>query len=175
MIVKIYLFLMLVLLGISGRQAIAADRMTAPVADTLKAGMTSPDFRYRDVNGKVVTLKSLKGKYVYIDIWAMWCGPCCAEIPHLKTLEQKLHGKKIVFVSMSVDENRKTWLKFVKEKGMGGIQLNVEGNEAFMNAYHVSGIPRFILLDKKGKIVDANMTRPSDPETLTRLLELKGI
>lgn len=166
---------MLVLLGLPGRQAIAADRAERQVTDTLKAGMASPDFRYRDVNGKVVTLKDLKGKYVYIDIWAMWCGPCCAEISHMKTLEQKLHGKKIVFVSMSVDESRKTWLKFVKERRMGGIQLNVEGKEEFMKAYHVSGIPRFILLDKKGKIVDANMTRPSDPETLTRLLELKGI
>lgn len=172
---KIYLFLMLVLLGIPGGQAVAADRETAPVADTLKAGMASPDFRYRDVNGKVVTLKSLKGKYVYIDVWATWCGPCCAEIPYLKKLEQKLHGKKIVFVSMSVDENRSVWQKFVKEREMGGVQLNAEGNETFMEAYRIKGIPRFILLDKKGKIVDADMTRPSDPKTLERLLKLKGI
>lgn len=149
--------------------------VTQPAGDTLRAGMPSPSFRYRDVNGKVVTLKDLKGKYVYIDVWAMWCGPCCGEIPHLKKLEQKMHGKKIVFVSMSVDESRENWVKFVKKNEMGGVQLNAEGNEDFMKAYHIKGIPRFILLDKKGKIVDANMTRPSDPKTLKRLSELKGI
>ena len=174
---KIYIFFVLVLLGFSGGQAIASTSGSVEknVADTLKAGMASPDFRYRDVNGKIVTLKSLRGKYVYIDVWAMWCGPCCAEIPHLKELEQKMRGKKIVFVSMSVDESRKAWLKYVKDKKMGGVQLNAEGKEEFMKAYHINGIPRFILLDKKGKIVDADMTRPSDPETLKRLLELKGI
>lgn len=148
---KIYLFLMLVLLGIPGGQAVAADQMTAPVADTLKAGMASPDFRYRDVNGKVVTLKSLKGKYVYIDVWATWCGPCCAEIPYLKKLEQKLHGKKIVFVSMSVDENRSVWQKFVKEREMGGVQLNAEGNETFMEAYRIKGIPVLFCWTRRGK------------------------
>ena len=173
--VKICLFFMLVLLGFPGGQAIASQRVEHAAADTLKAGMASPDFRYRDVNGKVVSLKDLKGKYVYIDIWATWCGPCCLEIPHLKELEQKMHGKKIAFVSISVDENRKAWQKFVKEKGMGGIQLNAEGNEKFMQAYGISGIPRFILLDKKGKIIDADMTRPSNPKTLKRLSELKGI
>lgn len=173
--VKIYVFFVLVLLGLSCGQVIASRSVEQIKADTLKAGMDSPDFRYRDVNGKVVTLKDLRGKYVYIDVWAMWCGPCCMEIPHLKELELKMRGKKIVFVSMSVDESRKAWLKFVKEKKMGGIQLNVEGKEDFMRAYHIDGIPRFILLDKKGKIVDANMTRPSDPKTLERLSELKGI
>ena len=76
---------------------------------------------------------------------------------------------------MSVDENRSVWQKFVKEREMGGVQLNAEGNETFMEAYRIKGIPRFILLDKKGKIVDADMTRPSDPKTLERLLKLKGI
>ncbi len=172
---KIYVFFVLVLLGLSGGQALASGRAEETKADTLKAGMDSPDFRYRDVNGKVVTLKDLRGKYVYIDVWATWCGPCCMEIPHLKELERKMHGKKIVFVSISVDESRKVWLKAVKEKKMGGIQLNAEGKEDFMQAYHIDGIPRFILLDKKGKIVDANMTRPSDPKTLERLSELNGI
>ena len=172
---KIYVLFVLVLLGLSGGQAVASGRTAMAESDTLKKGMASPGFRYRDVNGKIVTLKDLQGKYVYVDIWATWCGPCCMEIPHLKELERKMHGKKIVFVSISVDENRKKWQQFVKEKKMGGIQLNVEGNEKWVEAYHVDGIPRFILLDKKGKIVDADMTRPSDAKTLQCLSELKGI
>ena len=65
--------------------------------DALKAGMPSPDFKYRDVSGKVVKLQDLKGKYVYIDVWATWCGPCCGEIPYLKKLEKEMHGKKSRF------------------------------------------------------------------------------
>ena len=143
--------------------------------DSLKSGMQSPDFKYRDINGKVVSLKDFKGKYVYIDLWATWCGPCCAEIPHLKELEKKMHGKKIVFVSISCDDERRAWVDYVKKNNMSGVQLNTEGNQAFMDAYKVNGIPRFILLDKKGKIINANMTRPSDPKTLKTLSTLKGI
>ena len=75
----------------------------------LKEGDQAPTFKYLDINGKEVSLSDLKGKYVYIDIWATWCGPCTGELPHLKELEKKMHGKKIVFVSISCD----------KDKGMG--------------------------------------------------------
>ena len=92
---KIYVFFVLVLLGLSGGQALASGRAEGTKADTLKAGMDSPDFRYRDVNGKVVTLKDLRGKYVYIDVWATWCGPCCMEIPHLKELERKCTARRL--------------------------------------------------------------------------------
>lgn len=171
-LLRICMLVLLVFPIFSEGQAIASNLTEI---DTVRVGMPSPEFKYRDVNGKVVNLKDLKGSYVYIDVWAMWCGPCCAEIPHLKELEQKLHGKKIVFVSISVDKSRKAWQDFVKKNKMGGVQLNAEGNEQFMRAYQIVAIPRFILLDKKGRIVDYNMTRPSDPKTLERLSNLKGI
>lgn len=141
----------------------------------LKEGDQAPTFKYLDINGKEVSLSDLKGKYVYIDIWATWCGPCTGELPHLKELEKKMHGKKIVFVSISCDKDKAAWEKMVKEKGLEGVQLHNGGDRAFMDAFGIRGIPRFILLDKEGKIVNPNMTRPSNPETEKTLKALKGI
>ena len=141
----------------------------------LKEGDQAPTFKYLDINGKEVSLSDLKGKYVYIDVWATWCGPCQYELPHLKELEKKMHGKKIVFVSISCDKDKAAWEKMVKEQGLGGVQLHNGGDREVMTAFGIRGIPRFILLDKEGKIVNPNMTRPSNPETEKTLKALKGI
>ncbi len=90
----------------------------------------------------------------------------------MKKIEKKYHGKDIVFVSISVDElkNKEAWKKMIKEKGMVGVQLFADkGWESeFVQGYGIRGIPRFIFLDRKGKIISANAPRPSDP----RLIEL---
>ena len=142
----------------------------------LKPGEPSVDFCFLDIHGKSVSLKDLKGKYVYIDVWATWCGPCNAEIPYLKKLEEEMKGKKIVFVGMSTDTDKKKWETFVEKNGLGGIQLfqGKKGGE-FKRFYMIDYIPRFILLDKKGRIVDAFMTRPYDEKTKEKLIKLKGI
>lgn len=141
----------------------------------LKVGMEAPNFVYRDVNDREVSLKSLRGKYVYIDFWATWCGPCRGELPYLEKLEKKLKKKKIVFVSISSDENREEWKAFVKKNQLGGIQLNIDGDWDFENAFGVKFIPRFVLLDKKGKIVDMDAPRPSSPGIYEYLSGLDGI
>ena len=124
-------------------------------------GQPSPSFNLEDVNGQEVNLESLRGNYVYIDIWATWCGPCRGEIPHLAKLEEEFHSKDIAFVSISVDKNKEAWGKMVKEDEMGGIQLHAGADCSFVNDYIVRGIPRFILLDKEGKILYSKAERPS--------------
>lgn len=138
-------------------------------------GQLSPDFACPDPSGKVVGLSDLKGKYVYIDVWATWCGPCCAELPHLQKLEQKFATRNIAFVSISCDWNKEAWNKMIREKQLGGIQLNGGENSDFMKAYMITGIPRFILLNREGKILNADMSRPSDPQTVVFLEALEGI
>lgn len=139
--------------------------------EKLSAGKPSPDFKCTDLSGKAYTLADFKGKYVYIDIWATWCGPCQREIPYLRKLETKYHGKEIYFVSISCDANRQAWEKKVKG-GMTGVQLHFDNDDTFMKQYMINGIPRFILLDKEGKIISADMSRPSDPRTTALLDEL---
>jgi thiol-disulfide isomerase/thioredoxin len=128
----------------------------------------SPSFEYENHKGGKMKLEDLKGKYVYIDVWATWCGPCRAEIPSLKKVEEKYHGKNIEFVSISidVDKDHKKWKTFVDEKQLGGIQLFADKNwnSDFMMSYGVTSIPRFILIDPNGKVVKSDAARPSDPE-----------
>ena len=143
--------------------------------EKLKAGTPSPVFSCPDINGKTVSLADLKGKFVYIDVWATWCGPCRGELPHLKTLEEKYADKDIYFVSLSCDKNKKAWENMVKKDEMKGIQLHLGVESPFMDAFLINGIPRFILLDRDGKIISANMTRPSDPKTAEKFNELLGL
>lgn len=129
---------------------------------------TAPDFAYEDINGKVVSLKALRGKYVYIDVWATWCVPCKAEIPFLAKVEEEYHGRNIHFVSLSVDRlaDKQKWLSYVKEHQLKGIQLMADKDfsSEFVKKFNIGGIPRFLLIDPNGKIVDGDAKRPSNPE-----------
>lgn len=138
----------------------------------IQRGAPSPKFTYPDQNGNEVSLDDLKGKYVYIDVWATWCAPCKVEIPYLKEIDDQFNGKDIAFVSLSIDklEHKEKWLKMIEEEKLQGIHVLADNafNSDFITAYNIKGIPRFILLDKEGNILDANAPRPSEP----RLKEL---
>ena len=136
----------------------------------LKKGRPSPKFiGYENYAGGLTSLDDLKGKYVYIDVWATWCGPCIREIPSLKEVEKKYHGKNIEFVSISLDRptDHYKWLDMIKEKELTGIQLFANNNQSsFAKEYQIEGIPRFILIDTEGNIVNAKAPRPSDPNLI---------
>lgn len=142
----------------------------------MQGNAMSPDFNFTDVNGKLVSLKSLRGKYVYIDVWATWCAPCKAEIPFLQKVEHDYEGKNIYFVSLSVDRmaDKPKWISYVKDHKLGGIQLMSDNdfNSEFVKKYNINSIPRFILIDPTGKIVDGDAKRPSDPLLRTQLDKL---
>ena len=131
-------------------------------------GTVSPDFNYRNYKGTKTKLEDYKGKYVYIDLWATWCGPCVREIPFLQKIEERYNDKNIVFVSISIDKQTdfKKWETMVKEKSLGGVQLIADNdwNSEFAKKFGVTSIPRFILIDPSGKVVKAVAERPSDPE-----------
>ena len=156
------------------------------VKEKLPRGTVSPEFTdYENINGETTSLSDLKGKYVYLDIWATWCGPCKVQFPYLRDLEEKYRDRNIVFVSISVDDpkrngswenSRAKWKKMVAEENLKGIQLFApEGPESeFIEAYYRIGIPRFILLDPEGKIVTAVAPRPSSDE-LIKLFDAENI
>lgn len=129
-------------------------------------GNRAPGFTYPSHDGDTVSLADLRGKYVYIDVWATWCGPCIREIPYLKKLHDSMHNKNIAFVSVSVDraQDKQKWRSMVKNKSLKGYQLYANG-EAFdskiANDYMIGSIPRFILISPDGKIIDPNAERPS--------------
>lgn len=139
----------------------------------LNKGKVSPKFiNYENHAGGKTSLNDLKGKYLYIDIWATWCRPCLNEIPALKKLEKQFHGKNIEFVSISIDnaKDHAKWKNMVNEKELTGIQLFATPNDmSFIEAYQVEGIPRFILIDPSGNIVNSNAPRPSDGNLINLL------
>jgi thiol-disulfide isomerase/thioredoxin len=146
-------------------------------------GNPSPKFSdYIDAKGGTKSLDSFKGKYVYIDIWATWCGPCIREIPSLQKLEEEYHNKNITFVSISTDESvrsggsweaaEKKWRNFVKKRQLSGVQLWSGQDFSFQQAYQINAIPRFLLIDPNGNIVSANAPRPSDPNLKTLFTSL---
>lgn len=145
------------------------------IKKSLAPGMDLPKFsNYKDYKGGTLSLDDLKGKYVYIDLWATWCGPCKAEIPYLKAVEKKYHDKNIEFVSISVDEvkDHEKWKAMVKDMELTGTQLITENGfeSLFTKACKIESIPRFMLIDPQGKIISAQAPSPSD-EQLTKLFE----
>ncbi len=143
--------------------------------DLSRPGKPSPEISAVDIDGKQWTLADFRGKYIYIDIWATWCAPCRREMPYLKALEEKFKDAQIVFLGLSTDSDKSKWEAMVKEGQLTGVQLYLGPQSAFQKAYQIDGIPRFILLDKEGNIINNNMSRPSQDETAAALEALDGI
>lgn len=145
----------------------------------LSKGKPSPVFvNYRNHSGGTTSSEDLKGKYTYIDVWATWCGPCIKEIPSLKKIEKEFHNNNIQFVSISIDKEKdfNKWQTMINTKALSGIQLFADSDwsSKFVKDYQIQGIPRFILIDPNGNIVNANAPRPSDP-ALTDLFKKLNI
>jgi len=139
-------------------------------------GNPAPLVSLQDTSGNNFTFDHWKGKYIYIDFWATWCGPCIQEIPSLKKLEHDYADKNIVFVSISMDRerDRQKWVDFVRKEKLEGVQvwLDAANNKQISQAFNILQIPRFVLLDDQGRIVDANAPRPSDDRIRTILDKL---
>lgn len=154
----------------------AAFKEKCDAWDVTQPGKPSPDFRAWDMDmKKSYSVADFKGKYLYIDLWASWCGPCRREMPFLKQLEEDFRDRNITFLSLSTDERKADWLKVVQNQEMTGVQLFLGKGSRFQTAYKADGIPHFILLDPEGKIVNANMLRPSSPDIRAYLEKLPGM
>ncbi|OFY56643.1 MAG: hypothetical protein A2X22_12170 [Bacteroidetes bacterium GWF2_49_14] len=136
-------------------------------------GMPAPDMKVVDMQGVEYTLSQFKGKYIFIDFWATWCGPCKKEIPFLKKLYEDYQKKNIVIMSISVDQDKKEWEKMVTDEGFPWMQLHDGTKEN--DKYVVRYIPSFILIDREGKIIDPRAPNPSDARLREVLSSLEGI
>lgn len=127
-------------------------------------GMPAPDFETVDTENNPVHLSDFKGKYVYVDFWASWCGPCRQEIPYFKTLTSDFKDQNIAFLSVSVDAKKDAWEEAIVTHELFGNLLYAGRNDVIRNEYMVYSIPRFVLIDPQGNFVDSNAPRPSSEE-----------
>ncbi len=132
----------------------------------LVRGQNAPDDVFKSIKGDDISFEDLKGKIVYVDVWATWCGPCLRELPYLEKKQEEYKNKDIVFVSISVDESPLPWEAMVKDKKMKGQQWHAPSawQSALAQNYRITGIPRFLIIDRGGKIFNAYAPRPSFDE-----------
>ena len=127
-------------------------------------GDMSIDFSYPNIAGEMISLSSFRGRLVYIDVWATWCGPCIAELPSLERLQKDYENMDIVFLSVSVDTDKEAWEKMLTEDQLDGVQLWADGWSQITKSYAIFGIPRFMLVDRTGELIAVDAPRPSSNE-----------
>lgn len=135
-------------------------------------GKQAPDFDMEGVDGKVYHLSDFRGKALYIDVWATWCGPCCMEIPYVeKLVEHYRDNSKIEFLSISLDNNKTAWEKKLENDRPGWKQFICPDDfkSALATRYGINGIPRFLFIDKNGNIISIDAPRPSTKEIINYL------
>ncbi len=139
-------------------------------------GQTYIDIEQPDADGNVVSLKSVVEnpavKYVLLDFWASWCGPCMGEVPHLKKTYEAFHDKGFEIYGVSFDKDREKWLAAVEQNGMNWIHVS-ELNRFDCQAgkdYAVQAIPTNLLIDAEGKIVAKNLRGEALYEKIAELL-----
>lgn len=136
-------------------------RHKADQAGKLVEGQPAIDIMMTDVDGNVKRLSDFRGKVIYMDLWATWCGPCIQESPFFETLSKKYEGKDIVFLPVSTDSRATTWKSYLKVHHKDLPQY-ISQDQALKDGWCVRYIPRFILIDRDFKIVNAYAPRPSE-------------
>jgi len=140
-----------------------AERIQA--AHAVGVGDTAPLFTLKDVSGKAISLAKFKGKVVLIDFWASWCEPCRAESPNLKTQYKLYKDKGFEIISISVDTDRKRWLKAIADDGLTWLQVSeLKGisDSEVARKYGIGAVPSFFLIGRDGKII-ANTDIQGEP------------
>ncbi len=120
-------------------------------------------------------IKEFEGNVIYVDFWASWCGPCRGQFPHAKKLHEKLKDKPVVFLYISFDRSEEEWKEGAENFELEGYHFYPNENQQRLiyNQFQVDGIPRYMLIDKNGNMVNDDAPRPSTSsilESITKLL-----
>jgi peroxiredoxin len=143
---------------------------------TTAIGQPAPEIALPNPDGQVVTLSSMKGKYVLVDFWAKWCGPCRQENPNVVRAYNKYKDKGFTVFGVSLDRSKEDWLKAIQDDGLTWTHvsdLKFWQSEA-AKTYGITGIPFSLLLDPNGVIIDKNLRGAALDEKLAEIFDKKG-
>lgn len=133
------------------------------IYNRLRRGRKVPLFDAHDYNNQAVSLSSLRGKYVVIDVWATWCPPCREQTPIFEKMSEKYKDLPVTFLSLSTDYDLLSWQQEVKRKNNRVVHWRVNREKLFLKQFGLEGIPHFMLIDPAGNFINADFPRPGDP------------
>lgn len=167
------LFFMLAF-SMMGNQSIPFSAFTI-TEKVLEKGDQAPGFTLPDSSGQTVSLSDFKGKVIYLDIWASWCAPCLLQMKYAETLKEHFKDNPdVVFLYISIDQDKQKWLNALQKRHLKGVHLHSKNGEDqnIVRNYDVPSIPRFVLIDKEGKIAYPKAKAPSDKGAVRQIESL---
>lgn len=133
----------------------------------------APDFTLPDPAGKMISLKSFRGKFVLVDFWASWCGPCREENPTVVAAFNRFKEKNFTVLGVSLDENKTKWLKAIQDDKLNWTHVSdlKQWESVVVPMYQIQGIPFNVLVDPNGKIIASGLRGEDLEKTLSRVLK----
>lgn len=148
---------------------VQANTQTGPI----EIGQMAPEISLQDPNGKIINLSSLRGKYVLVDIWASWCGPCRGENPNVVANYEKYKNKNFTILGVSLDENKESWINAINTDKLKWEHISdlKKWESVVVSTYQIEGIPFNVLLDPTGKIIAKDLRGDALGTTLASILK----